>query len=68
MAVKKKIYKHNGYLYELSPYALLWNNDNYYVLGYSERHKNITKFRVDRIEKAELIDKPTAKSRATSIR
>lgn len=55
---KKKVYKHNGYVYEFSPYALLWNNDNYYVLGYSERHNDIIKFRVDRIEKAELLDKP----------
>lgn len=60
-SAKKKIYKHNDYVYEISPYALLWNNDNYYVLGYSERHKDITKFRVDRIEKAELVDTPAVR-------
>lgn len=54
---KKKVHKHDGYVYEFSPYALLWQNDCYYVLGYSDKHKIITKFRVDRIEKAELTDK-----------
>lgn len=54
---KKKIHKHGGYVYEFSPYALLWHDDCYYVLGYSEKHQKITKFRVDRMDKAELTDK-----------
>lgn len=53
---KKKVYKHNGCVYEFSPYAMLWHNDRYYVLGYSEQHGKIVKFRVDRIEKAEMTD------------
>ena len=53
---KKKVYKHNGCVYEFSPYAMLWHNDRYYVLGFSERHGKIVKFRVDRIEKAEMTD------------
>ena len=52
-AEKKKTYKHGGCIYEFSPYAMLWHNDCYYVLGYSERHGKIVKFRVDRIAKAE---------------
>jgi predicted DNA-binding transcriptional regulator YafY len=60
-AEKKRIHKHNGIFYEFSPYALLWHNDYYYVLGHSEKHKSITKFRVDRIDKAELMDARAAK-------
>ena len=48
---KKKILKHDGEVYHLNPYALVWNNDNYYVMGYSEKHGKIAKFRVDRIVK-----------------
>ncbi len=55
-AEKKKVHKHGGCVYEFSPYALLWHDDCYYVLGYSERHGKITKFRVDRIDCAELTD------------
>ena len=53
-ADKKKIYKHNGYIYEFSPYALLWKDDCYYALGYSSKHNGIAKFRVDRIYNVEL--------------
>lgn len=58
---KKKVYKHNGYIYEFSPYALLWHNDCYYVIGYSEKHESITKFRIDRIDRAELSEKSAVK-------
>lgn len=43
--------KHNGELYILSPYMLVFNNENYYVVGYSEKHGKIVNFRVDRIYK-----------------
>ena len=63
-AEKKKVYKHNGSIYEFSPYAMLWHDDRYYVLGYSERHGKIVKFRVDRIAKAEATDIPSVKEPA----
>lgn len=63
-AEKKKVYKHNGCIYEFSPYAMLWHDDRYYVLGYSERHEKIVKFRVDRIAKAETTDIPSVKEPA----
>ena len=34
----------------ISPYALVWNNDYYYLVGYSHKYDNITNFRVDRIK------------------
>ncbi len=55
-SAKKKILKHNGEIYRLSPYALVWNDDNYYVMGYSEKHKKISKFRVDRIVKLSIVE------------
>lgn len=63
-AEKKKVYKHNGCIYEFSTYAMLWHDDRYYVLGYSERHGKIVKFRVDRIAKAEATDIPSVKEPA----
>lgn len=48
-AAKKKMLKHDGQVYQFSPYTLLWNNDSYYALGYSESHGKIVKFRVDRM-------------------
>ena len=46
---KQKKLKYDGYTYVFSPYKLIWNGDYYYVVGYSEKHKGIGGFRLDRI-------------------
>ncbi|MBS5734653.1 MAG: WYL domain-containing protein [Clostridiales bacterium] len=46
---KKKELKHNGKVYIFSPFALIWNDDRYYVIGYSDSHQKIVKFRMDQI-------------------
>ena len=46
---KKKILKHEGKEYHYSPYALIWNEDHYYVVGFSMNHKKVISFRVDRM-------------------
>ncbi|NCC87623.1 MAG: WYL domain-containing protein [Clostridia bacterium] len=51
---KEVTYKHNGLIYNFSPYALAWNDDHYYAIGYCTNHKGISKFRVDRMAKVEL--------------
>ena len=38
---KKKELKHNGKIYVFSPFALIWNDDSYYVIGYSDSHQKI---------------------------
>lgn len=55
---KRKVFKHKGQIYRFSPYSLIWNNDCYYVLGYSENHDKIVKFRVERIVAPEMVDFP----------
>lgn len=51
--------KHYGEEYIFSPYYLVWNGDFYYVVGYSQKHKDIGCFRVDRIVKApKILDEP----------
>lgn len=47
---KQKQLRNDGKPYVLSPYTLVWNGDYYYVVGYSDKHKSIGNFRVDRIE------------------
>jgi predicted DNA-binding transcriptional regulator YafY len=51
LADKSKVLKHNGYEYSLSPYDFFWNEDKYYVFGYSPKHGKVVKFRVDRMDK-----------------
>lgn len=57
-AEKKKVYKHKGQIYILSPYDMVWCRDAYYVLGFSESHGKVVKFRVDRMYRPALSDKP----------
>lgn len=51
----KKTFRNNGEVYELSPYALFWNEDYYYVVGWSEKHENVSVFRADRLYKPEVL-------------
>ena len=56
--LKKKVLRNKGEIYKLSPYKLLWNGDNYYVIGYSEKKDKVVNFRVDRIAGTpEILDK-----------
>ena len=50
---KKKTLRNGGEVYVMSPYAMYWNEDFYYVVGWSDKHENISAFRVDRM--AEVI-------------
>lgn len=49
LADKTRVNKHNGEDYIVSPYRLAMSGDFYYLIGYSEKHKKIATFRVDRI-------------------
>jgi predicted DNA-binding transcriptional regulator YafY len=55
---KKKVYKHKRKTYHFSPYGLIWSDDRYYVIGFSESHGKVIKFRVDRIAVPELTENP----------
>lgn len=54
-AEKKKVLRNDGEVYIISPYALFWNDDFYYVVGYSDKNENISSFRVDRLHKPEVL-------------
>lgn len=58
---KKKVYRHDGEGYTLSPYAMFWNDDYYYIVGYSEKHENISSFRADRVVHIEILDEKAVK-------
>ena len=58
---KTKILRHNGQTYSVTPYALIWNNDTYYLIGFHDGRNQITKFRIDRITGLEITDDPAVK-------
>ena len=55
---KTKLLRHDGRRYSVSPYALIWNNDAYYLIGYHDMREIVTRFRVDRITSLEVMDEP----------
>lgn len=61
---KEKVLKHDGYTYSFSPFALIWNDDCYYVIGFSEKHDKIAKFRVDRMVGLTITEQPAARKPA----
>lgn len=56
---KERVLHHGGEKYSFSPYSLVWDGDNYYVVGYSDKYQSIGSHRVDRIAKnPEILDEP----------
>lgn len=54
----EKIYRRDGHHYVVEPVALVFNEDNYYLMVYSSRHNGTANYRVDRMEAVEIIDEP----------
>ena len=50
---REKSYRRKGQRYHTIPYALIWSQDRYYLIGYSESHDDFTHYRVDRMERIE---------------
>ena len=47
--------------YSVSPFAMLWNNDTYYLVGFHDYRQQVAKFRVDRIVQMEVTDETAVK-------
>lgn len=46
---KEKELRHGGKLYRVSPYALTWTDDNYYMIAYDDDAGGLRHYRVDRM-------------------
>ena len=54
----KPVPHRNGHMYTVSPYALIWSNDRYYLIAYEEDRDTIITPRVDHIQKTNILDEP----------
>ena len=59
---KSPVLRHDGKVYKVSPYALLWNDDRYYAPSYSEEKDCIVPFRIDRMRKVAVSDEDAYKT------
>ncbi len=57
--VKKELVpRHNGERYDVSPWSLTWDDENYYLVGFDEKDKKIKHYRVDKMLHMSMIEKP----------
>ncbi len=47
---KELVPKHDGKFYIVSPLALTWDDENYYLIGFHEEEEKIKHFRVDKMQ------------------
>ncbi len=59
----EKHYRSNGGLYSVSPYALVWDDEYYYLFAYYEKRDVMANFRVDKMDGVEIIDADRLKSK-----
>ena len=52
---KKRVYRKNGVFYQLSPYELVYTDDNYYLVAYNAERKGRFTYRVDRMASVETV-------------
>ena len=56
--VKKEMQlRHDGAFYEVSPWLLTWDDENYYLIAYDDESRMIEQYRVDKMLKLSLSDK-----------
>ena len=55
--VKKQMeLKHEGERYEISPWQLMWDDENYYLIGFDHKVRYIKHFRVDKMLDIQMCD------------
>ena len=52
----KKVHREGGRLYSVEPVALVFNEDNYYLIAYSQKHAGTVNYRLDRMDSVNVLD------------
>ena len=66
--VHKIIDKHNGKQYKVSPYRLIINDGNYYMIGIEDESQDLRTYRIDRIRKVQILDEKRDTSKEGAAR
>ncbi len=54
---KQMILRKNGAWYQVSPWGLMWDDENYYLVGYDATDNRIKHYRVDKMLRISVVDK-----------
>lgn len=50
----ERVFRKEKKRYVVNPYATVFSNDNYYLVCYSDKYKNMTHYRIDRMDTVEV--------------
>ncbi len=54
---KERRFRKDGAWYEISPFALMWDDENYYMLGYDAAAEKLKHYRVDKMTEIEPLER-----------
>lgn len=55
---KKLVPRRGGEIYQVSPYVLSYDDENYYLVAYHPRYQGLSHFRVDKMGKIQILEEP----------
>ena len=55
---KERQFRRKGAFYQVSPFALLWDDENYYMLAWDNEEKLLKHFRVDKMAQIAALEEP----------
>lgn len=61
----EKVYRREHHHYVVEPIALVFNDDNYYLMVYSAKHDSTANYRVDRMDHVEILDESISEKALT---
>lgn len=63
-ARKQRLLRHEGRAYWISPWALAWHDENYYLVAYDSEAESIKHFRVDKMLEVSILEERREGERA----
>ncbi|MFQ8759211.1 MAG: helix-turn-helix transcriptional regulator [Intestinimonas sp.] len=54
---KEKVFRREGAWYAVFPHGLIWDDENYYLVGYDEEKGGVRHYRVDKMAGLEITDR-----------
>lgn len=55
---KEMVPRYDGMWYQRSPWALMWDDERYYLVVFDSKHQDITHYRVDKMMDIRIVDEP----------
>ena len=66
-AKKEFVPRHNGKEYRVSPWALTWKEENYYLVAFDDEEEKIKHFRVDKMNRIRELEERVLRNSGSSI-